>query len=176
MTFSAVSELLRQLRLPVSPMQPPVGNFDGLSPAGRFLLWLAAVGAVLWAVVRFLFQPITENWLFRTIESNPERFDAACAESWKRGNDPLKQRMEAFESQLEFIQASLLSQGKELQGLPRLADALQENAKAITAMTLTMGSIQSEIALQGKAIARIEGNIEAWDGTERRNHQRRKST
>ena len=82
-------------------------------------------------------------------------------------------RVGVHDDQLEGFEASLLRQGQALS--EKLGEHFNHNMRALEAITAALGAVQNEAAQTARAVARIEGRMEAeWDGlTNRRKTTRR---
>lgn len=155
----------------------------GEASAAAGLVTLIA-GALAW-----IFLPRCRDFIWHVLKDDPAAFDELRRASLQRDTDHFNALVrEALSSELEslevaarladshddsirFVRESIMQQGKELQQLPNIANAM-------TAISKTMEKIHMEVQEHGKRFERWDGYMEGlqeWDGRERRTRTRRKS-
>jgi hypothetical protein len=89
----------------------------------------------------------------------------------------IEEQARAHDDTLEFLQAAIMEQTREMKQLPSIAAALQQNAKAFEAISATLKDIHSEISDHSKQLAKWDGFMAGmegkWSGIERRGKGRR---
>lgn len=84
------------------------------------------------------------------------------------------EKVETHDDEIRFLREAVLAQGTEMKRLPGIAESMRVSATAQQEMARTMREIHEEVKDHTKQLARWDGFMEAWDGTERRGHGRRK--
>lgn len=158
-------------------------------------LWELAIG--LGTVFFVLLTPLFDNIILRSLRRNTERFDRLRLESLLRDRANTKQHIvEIFKNEfdewdrnalstkealvlinglyntVETIQTSLLQQGSVLQEhIRQVFTPLTQTLESISANLTSLAVTTNDNA---RSIARIEGAMSEWDGTERRHTPNRR--
>lgn len=156
-------------------------------PAGSWEK-LAALGVVVWAVVKFLFTPLYDTLIFRVFERNEEN-----QARLKRLIDNLYKDLNRQVLENIRLGGETRQRVHDLEvGVERLSEQVsQEMSRTVNAMTVAtreqtkvleeskretsrlLDKLREEITQQGKQLAGLTSTVEAWSGLDRRHTHRR---
>ena len=132
------------------------------------------------ALLAFLLVPRAKTWLWGVLESDKAKLQSLVEDCFQEELETLtnvKAMTESHEDALEFVKASLQSQGEELRQLPRIAASMEQQARSFKEMTITLSKIHAEVTEHGKQFAKWDGFMEGqegkWLGGDRRKIKRR---
>lgn len=166
-----------------------------------FLIETAAVttaSSVLLSAVVYFLLPRAQRFIWKTLEEDTARYDDLRVKSFSRQTaagkevvrlllvDELKElkvlsaKSEEYGERLGRLDLSVLEQGKAIQQLPVIANAMESLADSAKDTARTMREIHAEVTDHGKRLERWDGYFEGQrderdDNADRRHRKRRKN-
>jgi uncharacterized protein YoxC len=158
---------------------PRPEGFWPLTVAGWIGLVIGVAAAL--GVIRLFVWPATAAQLRKALEEKETqrtilaivkeglKQDAKDLVAWQ---EKIRGEVDANNDRLLMIENAILQQGRAIEQMPNMVRALQRIEDQIENVTATWTRALEVMEKRGSQIDRIEGQLQAWGGEERRHRQR----